>query len=212
MKLYRHYIWDFDGTLFDSYPHSAAALCAAAVHFGIPADPEAVARQMRVSLADAVRALGLTDAQLALFRAYHGDPDFPPPIVPFPEAGPVLRALSGLGARHWLYTHSRRKMSVAYLERFGLAKLFDGFMTPDDPGFARKPSPDALLYLLRERRIPAREAAMVGDRELDMRCALAAGVDGLLLDPDRLVAETCATARIDRLSQLLPEPPYHKNL
>ena len=132
--------------------------------------------------------------------------------MPFPEAGPVLRALSGLGARHWLYTHSRRKMSVAYLERFGLAKLFDGFMTPDDPGFARKPSPDALLYLLRERRIPAREAAMVGDRELDMRCALAAGVDGLLLDLDRLVAETCATARIDRLSQLLPESPDHKNL
>ncbi|MDO4865983.1 MAG: HAD-IA family hydrolase [Clostridia bacterium] len=212
MKLYRHYIWDFDGTLFDSYPHSAAALCAAAARFGIPADPEAVARQMRVSLADAVRALGLTDAQLALFRAYHGDPDFPPPIVPFPEAGPVLRALSRLGARHWLYTHSRRKMSVAYLERFGLAGLFDGFMTPDDPGFARKPSPDALLYLLREHGLPARETAMVGDRELDMRCAEAAGIDGLLLDPDRLVAETCATERIDRLSQLLPASPNHKNM
>ena len=124
----------------------------------------------------------------------------------------MLRALSGLGARHWLYTHSRRKMSVAYLERFGLAGLFDGFMTPDDPGFARKPGPDALLYLMREGRIPAEEAAMVGDRELDMRCALAAGIDGLLLDPDRLVAETCATTRIDRLSQLLPDRSDHKNM
>ena len=24
MQAYRHYVWDFDGTLFDSYPHSTA--------------------------------------------------------------------------------------------------------------------------------------------------------------------------------------------
>ena len=38
MKLYTDYIWDFDGTLFDSYPHSARALCAAARHFGVTLD------------------------------------------------------------------------------------------------------------------------------------------------------------------------------
>ena len=202
MDRYLHYIWDFDGTLFDSYPHSTAALCAAAAHFGIPVEPEQVSRWLRTSFATAFRALDFTEAQQAYFRSLHGDPAFPPSIVPFPQARPVLEALAARGARHYLYTHSRRRMSVAYLERFGLAPLFSGFMTPDDPGFASKPDPGGLLRLMADRAVPPDLAVMVGDREIDMRCARAAGIDGILVDPDHLVAETCAVRRCATLAEV----------
>ena len=202
MKRYRTYIWDFDGTLFDSYPHTTAALCAACGHFGIDATPERVNRLLRHNFATAFAELKLTPEQQAYFRALHGDKAFPPRVVPFDEAPETLRRLKSQGARHLLYTHSRRRMSVAFLEEFTLDGLFDGFMTPDDAGFTLKPDPGALLLLMSDHGVVPETAVMVGDREIDMRSAHAAGIDGILFDPDRLVKVTCAEARIDRLLEL----------
>ena len=203
MNTYQHYIWDFDGTLFDSYPHSTAALCAAARHYGVDVDEGALGRALRHSFASAFQLVGLSRDQLELFHRLRGDDDFPPPIVPFPHADRVLRALRARGARHYLYTHSNHRMSIRFLERFGMADCFEGWVTPDDPGFATKPDPGAILYILSHHSIDPATAVMIGDREIDMRCARGAGVDGILIDPDRLVAQTCAVARIDDLDELL---------
>ena len=203
MLPYTHYIWDFDGTLFDSYPHSTAAMCAAAGRFGLSVEPARVSRWLRQSFRTCYEALGPTPEQIAVFRQYHGDMSLPPPIVPFPDAEPVLRALADRGAKHYLYTHSRRHMSVAFLERFGLLSWFADCMTPDDPGFTPKPDPGALVCLLDRHGIAPGDAVMVGDREIDMVSGRGAGIDGILVDPDRLVGETRAARRVDRLADIL---------
>ena len=203
MKHYLHYIWDFDGTLFDSYPHSTAALCATAARFGVSLDPAEVSRALRHSFAEGYALSGLDREQLKLFHQLRGDDAFPPPIVPFPNAARVLEALSARGAKHYLYTHSKRKMSVRFIEKFGLDKWFAGYVTPDDPGFAQKPDPGAIRYILEHWRIDPASAAMVGDRDIDLRCASAAGIDGILVDPDRLAGSELATSRVDDLIELI---------
>ena len=203
MIRYAHYIWDFDGTLFDSYPHSTRALYETAKYWGVNVDYDELSRAIRHSFARAYALVGLNDAQLRMFHALRGDDDFPPPIVPFPHAGQVLQTLAKGGARHYLYTHSNRRMSVRFLEQFGLDRWFTGYVTPDDPGFAMKPDPGAIRYILSHWHIDPAAAAMVGDREIDVRCAKDAGVDGILIDPDRLVASTCARWRADALAELL---------
>ena len=205
MKKYSHYIWDFDGTLFDSYPHSSRALYETARHYGVDVSFEAVNRAIRHSFARAFALVGLDEEQLRRFHRLRGDDAFPPPIVPFPHAEVVLRTLREGGARHYLYTHSNHRMSVRFLERYGLDRWFEGWVTPEDPGFTMKPDPGAIRYILDHWRIDPAEAVMVGDREIDMRCARGAGVDGILIDPDRLVDETCAVARADDLIALLAE-------
>ena len=203
MKQYLHYIWDFDGTLFDSYPHSTRALYETARHYGVEVTYDDVSRAIRHSFARAFERVGLNEEQLRMFHRLRGDDAFPPPIVPFPHAGIVLKTLREGGARHWLYTHSNHKMSVRFLERFGLDGYFEGYVTPDDPGFAMKPDPGAIRYILEHWRIDPADAVMVGDREIDMRCARGAGVNGILVDPDRLVAHTCARFRIDDLIDII---------
>ena len=79
-------------------------------------------------------------------------------------------------------------------------------MTPDDPGFAMKPDPGAIRYILNHWAIDPADAVMVGDREIDVRCARDAGVDGILIDPDRLVEATCAKYRIDDLIEIIQRP------
>ena len=203
MNQYRHYIWDFDGTLFDSYPHSTAALYDTARHYGVEVDYDALSRAMRHSFATAYGLVGLTPEQLRRFHRLCGDDAFPPPIVPFPNAAKVLETLANRGARHYLYTHSNRRMSVRFIEKFGMDKWFAGCVTADAPGFAAKPDPGAILYILDHFHIEPAEAVMVGDREIDMACAAAARIDGILVDPDRLVEKTGAKYRVDDLMEII---------
>lgn len=203
MERYGHYIWDFDGTLFDSYPHSTRALYVTARHYGVDVTYDRVSRAIRHSFAKAFALVGLDDEQLRMFHRLRGDDGFEPPIAPFPHAEAVLRALRDAGARHYLYTHSNHRMSVRFLERFGLDGYFTGYVTPDDPGFCMKPDPGAIRYILDRWQIDPRDAVMVGDREIDMRCARDAGVDGILVDPDWLVGETCARYRVDNLIEII---------
>ena len=41
-------IWDFDGTLFDSYPHVVGAYLQALADFGRTADPEVLLWKLKV--------------------------------------------------------------------------------------------------------------------------------------------------------------------
>ena len=52
---YRHVIWDFDGTLFDTYPILAGALQRALAEFGIQEPFDEVIARLQVSVKDTVR-------------------------------------------------------------------------------------------------------------------------------------------------------------
>lgn len=202
MKHYANYIWDFDGTLFDSYPHSIAALCATADHFGIPNDPKAVSDAIHINFPTAYRLLGITDEQKAYFHALRERRDFLPEVVPFPDVSQALEHIVARGGRHYLFTHSNYHMSVDYMIDRGLDKLFSGFVTADMK-FPIKPAPDAILYLLKEYGLDPRETVMVGDREIDILSGKNAGVDGILFDPDHRVETTCADWRIESFSAFM---------
>lgn len=203
MRIYGHYIWDFDGTLFDSYPHSAQALYATARHYGVEVGRDAIEHAMRHSFAEAFKLVGLNEEQLKMFHRLRGDDAFEPPIVPFPHATAALDTLRQLGGKHYLYTHSNHKMSVRFIENFGMERYFEGWVTPDDPGFTPKPDPGALRWILDHWHIDPADAAMVGDRAIDMRCAASVGIDGILIDPDGLAPEVPAKYRVDDLIELI---------
>ena len=196
MKLYANYIWDFDGTLFDSYPHSSAALCATADHFAIAHDPNAVSDAIHVTFPTAYRLLELNDEHLQYFHTLRERRDFPPQVVPFPHVREALEFLVSKGAKHYLFTHSSRHMSVDYMVDCGLDHLFSGFVTADMK-FTPKPAPDGILHILHTYGLDSCETVMVGDREIDILSGKNAGVDGILFDPDFRVKETCANWRIE---------------
>lgn len=200
LKTYAHYIWDFDGTLFDSYPHSAAALHATALYFGIAADPVEIERALHISFATAYHMLNLSEAQLQYFHALRARRDFPPAVVPFSDARDTLEALMARGARHYLFTHSNRRMSVAYLHEFGMDGLFADFVTAD-MGFPHKPAPDGILHLLKRHGIRPDAAVMVGDREIDVLSGRNAGIDGILVS-GTVPADTCARYVVRRLAEI----------
>ena len=176
------FIWDLDGTLFDSYPAivpSAREICAEA-----GADyEESYVRNfvLCTSVNDLLRRVA-EEKHLAfepLKAAFNARSDSRwASIQAIPHARETLAALQEAGCRSFVYTH-RGASSFAILENTGLARYLDEVLTSES-GFPRKPDPAAILYLLDKYALDPSETYYVGDRRLDMEAALNAGVGGIL--------------------------------
>ena len=87
-----------------------------------------------------------------------------------------------MGCRHYLFTHRDRK-AIVQLADDGLVPFFEDAITRES-GFADKPSPEAIEHLIHVHGFRARDALMIGDRDIDIQSGQAAGAAGVLFDPD----------------------------
>lgn len=185
MMKYTHLFWDFDGTLYDTYPQILSAMQHALRDFGLSdVQPSEVMLWLKHSVYDAAchfAPLVGCDPK-AIYNRHHQyhkqDDSFPP----YNGLEKCLKTLWEAGCRHYLYTH-RDHLSVLQLERDGLWKYFSGGVTSED-GFPSKPAPDALLHLLEKHQLDPNRCLMIGDRGIDMESALNASIAGAVFDPD----------------------------
>lgn len=180
------FIWDLDGTLLDSYGVIVSSTVDACLSFGLAVKKEEAHRQVIQHsvtwyLQTVSRDFGLPFETLqARYSEISGQRKGN--IHLLPHAPAVLDGLKKQGARHFVYTH-RGKTTDAVLNNLGLSECFTEVVTSQN-GFARKPAPDALLYLMDKYRLDPKSTFYVGDRTTDMDCARNAGVRGILFLPE----------------------------
>ncbi len=184
-----HYLWDFDGTLFDSYPQIASAIRDAFGNLGCFVAYEEAYALTKVSVGHALQtlkerfALDLSDEELKnRFREFtNADPNVgsPRPYAGIPE---LLEVIVQRGGKNYLFTH-RGLSALTYLDTCSLAHLFEDTITSAD-GFAPKPAPDAVLALVERYHMKKSRVVMVGDRDIDVLSAQNAGAFGCFFDPD----------------------------
>ena len=199
----RHFFWDFDGTLMDTYPMMTDAFVGAAASLGVSADRERTLSLLKETLAHCAQVVASengvgADELIAAFRKRE-DMTVVPPVPGIPEA---LRALRAMGGRHYLVTH-RDRGALASLERAGLLECFDDCVTSED-GFPRKPEPDMLLHLMRKHNLNPAECVMIGDRPLDTEAGRRAGMLSCLLDAEERFRTEPSELRADT-AWALPE-------
>ena len=178
----RNFFWDFDGMLFDTYPHTQAVFLEMLRRRGRTADPDELYQKMKITLWDAFRFYGADDAFIRDFYELENTLDFEPVGRPFDGIPAVLRAVTAGGGRNYLYTH-RDRVAYEYLDRWDLTPLFAGGVTAED-GFPLKPAPDALDHLIVTHGLRREESMMLGDRLIDIGAGRNAGVHTCLFDPD----------------------------
>jgi HAD superfamily hydrolase (TIGR01549 family) len=108
-------------------------------------------------------------------------------------AASLLKGLASRGYRLGILTRSSEAFARAALVRTNLGEYFPYLRSRSAPGPA-KPSPEALLLLLREMGVPVDRALFVGDQLLDAECATAARVRFYAVLPDPSAGEDLATA------------------
>ena len=177
--MYRYLIWDFDGTLFDTYPPVVAALCAVLAEANVAVRPARVARLMRHSMSRCVNTLAAEhnldpDALTAQLEAVNRDiPAEAQP--PFEGAARVCRRVIAAGGSNYIVTHRKRASLRRLLAHHGMLRLFADCITADD-GYPRKPDPASFLAMMARHNLPPHETLAIGDRLLDIEAGRAAGL------------------------------------
>ena len=121
-----------------------------------------------------------------------------PRTVARPGAGELLKALADRGFRLGLLTRSSESFARQSLLKTQLASYFAYLRSRSSSGPA-KPSPEALLLLLKDMEIPIDRSLYVGDHLLDAECARRAAVRFYAVMPDPSEAEaTHSTMSADR--------------
>ncbi|MBQ9325737.1 MAG: HAD-IA family hydrolase [Clostridia bacterium] len=200
----RDCVWDFDGTLIDSYPAMASAMRAALASFDIALSDAEILGLLKQSLSFCETVMHArygvdTDQLNRIFRREEQKrlSDF----TPMPGVREVLHAMAGQQVRHFLLTH-RDHMAWDILEREGLREMFAGGVTAE-MGFARKPDPEALLHLMRTYKMRPEATVMIGDRPLDVQCGRNAGCHSALLDPEKRFEGEMCTYRLREVREIM---------
>ena len=196
---YRAFIWDFDGTLYDTYPHTVRAYVETLAEYGFEGDAAEIERIARVSLLELKRHL---KAKYALCRDYFAKVEKRALELaianaePFPDARGFVGDVVAGGGINMIYTH-RDRTALDILEAGGFMRFFADAVYDGDPDFVWKPSPKAIRALLRRNGVDRAEVIMVGDREIDVESAAKAKIDSCLIMPYDITAESVATYKCE---------------
>lgn len=193
---YHHIIWDFDGTLFDTYPALNLALRRALAEFGVTETEDAVAGLLADTLSGTVETLcarhGLDqEAVVERFQAHHSAiplADRPP----FPGALTFCAAFQAAGGHNYIVTHRGRESLLSYLSAHDALPLYDDLLTGDQD-YPRKPDPASFLAMIERHALPLPQTLAVGDRALDVLAGQGAGVATCLFGGGPLVEPVTPT-------------------
>ena len=175
----KNIFWDFDGTLFDTYPPFIKAFHLAMKELGYEVSYDETMALAKVSMDHCVNTL----AERFGFKPEEVDEGFDKQYAlitmdeqpPFPGVKEVLQKVVDHGGKNVIITHRGRDGMLALLEHFQLKDYFSGWLNSDD-GFPRKPDSAAFFAALQSYKVNASETLGVGDRKLDMDASRGAGL------------------------------------
>ncbi|MDX1613498.1 MAG: HAD family hydrolase [Candidatus Promineifilaceae bacterium] len=167
-------LFDFDGTLIDSFPAHLQAYLEMFNRLGFQVTEEELLQAYTPDWFQVYRAVGLPedDWELAdrywLEAASRHDPELFPGVAPF---------LERVGRRYRLgiVTSGEQERVQADLARTGISQHFDVLVSGDDVS-QTKPAPQGLEIALAQLDVPATVAVYLGDTVADWRMAQAAGM------------------------------------
>jgi 2-phosphoglycolate phosphatase len=200
-------LFDFDGTLGDSYPAITASVNHVRGLHGLPPLSISEVRQHvgrgAVFLMKETVERGDLDANVAAYKAHH------PSVMRsgthlYPSVAAALRKLHDNGLRLAVCSNKPVAFTRALLTYLHIADYFDQVLGPEDVR-QPKPAPDMLREGLKRLGVSADQALYIGDMTVDIQTARAAGVRVWSVPTGSDDRETLIAAHPDRLLRDLGE-------
>ena len=163
-------IWDLDGTLLDSYDAILAGLEETYASYQLPFD--------RASIKDYILKHSVQDLLVAVAAEYQLDvtdlnhrraeslAEKNAQVLLMDGARDVLSWAKDAGIEQFVYTH-KGENALVILQDLGLESFFTEILTSQS-GFARKPDPEAAMYLIEKYGLHPEKIYYIGDRSLDV--------------------------------------------
>ncbi len=197
-------IWDFDGTLIDSYGLIVESLYKVTSTYANKYTKEAI---LKFSKDKSVREfiLLLSKENNTSFEELHnaykdyvvlGEKD----IKLIPNAKETLATLYSQGVENYIYTH-KGKTTHDVLKHLEIEEYFVEVLT-GDMGIARKPHPEAIEYLVDKYNLEKENTYYIGDRSLDIDCGNNADINTIYYNEDNLTNDF-ATYNVADLMEII---------
>jgi phosphoglycolate phosphatase len=202
-------LFDFDGTLADSYPAITASVNHVRAAYGLaPLGVDDVRPHVGRGpdlLMDSTVGQGSASRNLALYRAHH------PSVMRegtklLPGVAAAVKELRHRGLRLAICSNKPVRFTRQLLEWLGMTDSFEVVLGPEDVP-RPKPAPDMLLLALRRLGVTAGEVLYVGDMVVDIQTARAAGVTVWVVPTGSDERATLEAAGPDRLLDGFNELP-----
>lgn len=188
----RALLFDLDGTLVDSAPD----LCGAMNYLlAMRGHPVLALEEVRHLVGQGGRALlarglwgesatppvndPLFEEAVAVFLSYYGD-HLTDNSKPYPGVVEALQWCQQQGLPMAVVTNKPEALACRMLEQLQLHPFFT-HIVGGDTLLQRKPAAEPLLYVLNQLHVPPSLALMVGDSEMDVAAARAAGCPVVLM-------------------------------
>lgn len=213
MKSYRAYLFDADGTLFDTAEMIYRCFVYSCGKYGNRQITRAeVNSGIGLPLAaQFTRYLGPVEPQLLEhIMADHMDYQlsiYPRYLKAFPGVRETLHELQAGGAHLAVVTSRKITSLTRYLRETGLREFFSVLVTPDETT-RHKPDPEPVLKALELLGARSGDAVFVGDAAFDVECGSRAGVDTVFVTWSNTPVSALPvqpTACIDDMRELLPD-------
>ena len=177
MKI-KNYIWDFDGTLFDTYEFLTQSMCRALKENGVNADYNHVSKLIKISVTDVVQYYSTQydipfEKISKAYKKFSHNFDYNL-IKPFKEIPSIIKFIANNGGQNFIYTHRGESIDVI-LDYYDLKKYFVEIVDSTN-NFPRKPNPQGAEYLIDKYELEKDNTLFVGDREIDILCGKNANV------------------------------------
>lgn len=188
-------IFDFDGTIMDTYPIMVDAFVDSLVQLKVDDfeidDYEINQIMRRHSLATCLQKysahFNLSESILSEYYRKNESENIVDANL-FLNIKQVLTKNIEDGGKNFILTH-RDDTAIKLLQKHSIDTLFAEIVTKNH-NFKRKPDPESLNYLINSNNLNRENTIMVGDRKLDIDAAHNAGIKGCLFDPDAMINST----------------------
>jgi HAD superfamily hydrolase (TIGR01549 family) len=188
---YKNFIWDFGGTIINSYPALVKGILKALSDIGIEETYDEVFEQARISKNHLAKYF---------MNKHNLDYDFvtkikmaenlvdPESRIPFEGVEEILSFIKENGGKNYIFTHRNRDSANELLIKHDLEKYFE-IMIAKENELARKPSPEGILFLMHTQKLDPSETVNIGDRGIDVEAGLKAGIDNIYFNPEGVIVE-----------------------
>ena len=180
-------LFDFDGTLADSFAAITSSTNHVRAGYGLPALPEAEVRKfvgygLAHLMADLVPGAPVDEA-VSRYREHHARVMIAETRL-MPGVAETIPELARRGIRMGVCSNKRVEFTRQLVAALGLHDYFVCVLGPDDVDQRAKPDPAMLLEGLTRLKVSADETVYVGDMIVDVQTAKAANVPVWLVLPD----------------------------
>lgn len=200
---FKSFIWDFDGTLLNTYPAMVKAFYKTCQDHNIPADEDLILEKMKISLQTVIdyysQRFTFPPSFLNDFQK-NRDLIEKQEVEPYSDTRGILEQIQLSGNHNYVVTH-RGESTIELLKQHQLEHYFVEVVMKEK-GFERKPNPESINYLITKYELEQNETVMIGDRIQDIEAGKSAGIHTCYFDEFNVGDMTKADLVVNHLSEL----------